>query len=71
VAERKNVSGINRAFAVTTDQSCLNRWLTQVDWDVTKLNERRLEVSRTTAGRAGRPGAVFRSTIRSLTTMAS
>lgn len=44
VAERKNVSGINREFAITTDQSCLNRWLTQVDWDVSKLNERRLEL---------------------------
>jgi hypothetical protein len=44
VAERKNVSGINREFAVTTDQSCLNRWLTQVEWDVSKLNERRLEL---------------------------
>jgi hypothetical protein len=32
VAERKNVSSINREFAVTTDQSCLNRWLTEVDW---------------------------------------
>ena len=30
VAEKKNVSGINREFAVTTDQSCLNRWLTEV-----------------------------------------
>ena len=27
VAERKSVSTINRQFAVTTDQSCLNRWL--------------------------------------------
>lgn len=44
VAERKNVSGINREFAVTTDQSCLNRWLTQVEWDVSTLNERRLEL---------------------------
>lgn len=42
VAERKTVSGINREFAVTTDQSCLNRWLTEVEWDVAKLNERRL-----------------------------
>ena len=25
VAERKNISAINRQFAVTTDQSCLNR----------------------------------------------
>lgn len=44
VAEHKTVSGINREFAVTTDQSCLNRWLTEVEWDTTKLNERRLEV---------------------------
>jgi hypothetical protein len=28
VAENKTVSGINREFALTTDQSCLNRWLT-------------------------------------------
>ena len=27
VAERKSINAINRQFAVTTDQSCLNRWL--------------------------------------------
>jgi len=43
VASRKNVSAINREFVNTTDQSCLNRWLTQVDWDVQKLNDLRLE----------------------------
>ncbi len=42
VAENKTVSGINREFALTTDQSCLNRWLTEVAWDVTALNDRRL-----------------------------
>jgi uncharacterized protein YndB with AHSA1/START domain len=42
VAERKTVSGINREFVVTTDQSCLNRWLTEVEWDVQTLNDRRL-----------------------------
>jgi DDE superfamily endonuclease len=42
VAENKTVSGINREFAITTDQSCLNRWLTEVAWDVTVLNDRRL-----------------------------
>ena len=42
VAERKTVSGINREFVVTTDQSCLNRWLTEVSWDVQTLNDRRL-----------------------------
>src|SRR3954465_4352395 len=38
VAERKNVCGINREFAQTTDQSCLNRFLTDADWDVTRPN---------------------------------
>jgi hypothetical protein len=42
VAEKKTVSGINREFVVTTDQSCLNRWLTEVSWDVQALNDRRL-----------------------------
>lgn len=43
LASRKTVTGINGEFAETTDQSCLNRFLTQVDWDVQALNERRLE----------------------------
>ena len=43
IAERKSVSGINREFAATTDQSCLNRFLTAADWDVDALNERRLQ----------------------------
>ena len=43
VAAKKNVSGINAEFAQSTDQSCLNRWLTEVNWDVQELNERRLE----------------------------
>jgi hypothetical protein len=42
VAERKTVSGISREFAETTDQSCLNRWITEVDWDVDALNQKRL-----------------------------
>ena len=29
-------------FAVTTDQSCLNRWITEVTWDERLLNEHRL-----------------------------
>ena len=33
VAERKTVLGIHEAFAHTTDQSCLNRFLTEVAWD--------------------------------------
>jgi hypothetical protein len=43
VAERKSVLGIHSEFAKTTDQSCLNRFFTQVDWDVEKLNNERLE----------------------------
>jgi hypothetical protein len=42
VAAKKNVSGINAEFAQTTDQSCLNRWLTEVHWDVQELNRPRL-----------------------------
>ena len=43
VAERKTVNGINAEFGVTTDQSCLNRWGTVVDWDPQALNLRLLE----------------------------
>lgn len=42
VAERKTINGINREFVLTTDQSCLNRWLTEVEGDVHSLNDRRL-----------------------------
>lgn len=44
VAPKKNVSAINREFADTTDQSCLNKFLNDVAWDESALNERRLEV---------------------------
>ena len=44
VAEKKTVRGSNSAFVVTTDQACLNRWLTEVAWAVKALNDRRLEV---------------------------
>ena len=37
VAEHKNISAINRLFAVTTDQSCLNRWLVEASWDAAVL----------------------------------
>lgn len=43
VAERKTVLGINREFARATDQSCLNRFLTEVNWSETELNEHRLQ----------------------------
>ncbi len=34
IAERKTVLGIHREFADNSDQSCLNRFITEVDWDV-------------------------------------
>ena len=43
VAEHKNVCGINREFAQTTDQSCLNRFLTDADYEVAQINQRRLD----------------------------
>src|ERR1700712_888971 len=43
VAERKTVLGIHGQFAETTDQSCLNRFLTEAQWDARALNDRRLE----------------------------
>jgi hypothetical protein len=43
VAYRKNVSAINREFATTTDQSCLNRWITGAAWDTQALNQARLD----------------------------
>lgn len=43
VAERKTVSGIAREFAATTDQSCLNRWLTEAPWEIDRINTHRLE----------------------------
>lgn len=42
MAAKKNVSGINAEFAETTDQSCLNRWITEVAWDEEELNRQRL-----------------------------
>jgi len=44
VAKNKTVTGINAEFVETTDQSCLNRFLTGADWDVEQLNARRLEL---------------------------
>jgi hypothetical protein len=44
VAERKTVAGINREFAQSGDQSCLNRFFTEVDWDPQSVNQRRLDI---------------------------
>jgi len=42
VAGNKSVSGINAEFVDTTDQSCLNRFVTTAEWDVDRLNAQRL-----------------------------
>jgi hypothetical protein len=42
VAQCKNVTAINREFAQTTDPSCLNRFITEVEWDVERLKDARL-----------------------------
>jgi hypothetical protein len=44
VATRKSVLGIHREFAETTDQSCLNKFLTEVAWDAEAINQRRLDL---------------------------
>ena len=44
VADHKTVLGIHREFAQITDQSCLNRFLTDAEWDPQQLNRRRLEL---------------------------
>ena len=44
VAAKKTVSGISAEFVDTTDSSCLNRFVTEVDWDVDAVNGRRLEL---------------------------
>jgi len=43
IANKKNVSAINRELAVTTDQSCLNRWITEVQWDAEACKNQRLD----------------------------
>ena len=43
IAHKKNVSAINREFAITTDQSCLNRWITETEWDEEAFNQKRLD----------------------------
>lgn len=42
VARKKTVLSMNGDFVHTTDQSCLNRFLTEASWDEKKLNEARL-----------------------------
>jgi hypothetical protein len=43
IASNKTVTGINGEFVNTTDQSCLNRFLSEVAWSEAELNNRRLK----------------------------
>ena len=38
VGHRKTVNGMASEFAVTTDQSCWNRFLTEAEWSVEAFN---------------------------------
>jgi len=49
VASNKTVSGIASEFVDASNQSCLNRFLTEVDWSEAALNTRRLEFLQTNA----------------------
>jgi hypothetical protein len=44
VAANKTVTGINNEFVETADQSCLNRFITAVEWSAEAINQRRLEL---------------------------
>lgn len=44
VARSKSVNGIASEFADSRDQSCLNRFLTSVQWDEKLLNTKRLQI---------------------------
>jgi hypothetical protein len=59
IANKKNVSAINREFAITTDQSCLNRWITETGWDEEAFNNQRLEwLQRSPDTRYSRQGVI-------------
>lgn len=59
VARKKNVSAISREFAHGTDQSCLNRWVNEVEWDEKQLNQERLAwLQRTPALRYSAQGVI-------------
>jgi hypothetical protein len=59
VASNKTVTGINGEFVNTTDQSCLNRFLTEVKWDEQAVNERRLQLlQRDPSTRYSRQGVI-------------
>jgi hypothetical protein len=61
VAANQTITGINGESVETADQSCLNRFLTAVEWDEAAVNQRRLELMQrdpTTTGRHGKSVAL-------------
>lgn len=43
VANQRSFSGIQGEFVDVAEQSCLNRFLTELKWDAQALKDRRLE----------------------------
>ncbi len=43
VGNNKTVAGMTDEFVHASDQSCLNRFLNEVDWDAAELNKRRID----------------------------
>jgi hypothetical protein len=43
ISPNKTVAGMTAEMPNASDQSCLNRFLTEVDWDEQKMNEKRIE----------------------------
>jgi hypothetical protein len=44
ISENKTVTGITDQTASASDQSCLNRFLTEADWNAHELNDKRIEL---------------------------
>ena len=44
VGDKKTIVAINDLFLNNNDQSALNKFLTQANWDECKLNRRRVEL---------------------------
>ena len=43
ISENKTITGITDAMSNASDQSCLNRFLTEVEWDEQALNQKRID----------------------------
>ena len=59
IAQRKTVLGMTSEFAEASDQSCLNRWLTEVSRDPKELNRQRLAWLQTRWGTRYSPHGVI------------